>query len=646
MTLRLDAGPAPWLAAGVAAVVLAGIAIGLMGLAVTLYLGACVAAGLGLTWLVGLPLTIEERVAFGSVAGAMAATGLGFVVALLFGFGAGSVAAGVVLALAASAPGWLVASRDAERWRTGKPWPLLLLLLVAWPFTFLVLSRAYEYTPSGLVVWGIGVYSDWAAHLTYAGSFAYAHNLPPQYPIDPGHRMSYPFMVDYFAATLVALGSSLTSALVLTSGYLGLTLPAVMALAGARMVGSLAAAVTGVLVFALAGGLGFFGLLSDIDKYGLAALAHLPRLYTQDATQNLQLLNPVLAYLLPQRSVLFGLEVALIVAALLWVARAERADWRPYAAAGVLAGAAPAFHVHGYGTAVALAAFWALLDRRREYVAFFVPALALGVPQILWLVQPGAAQILWQPGWLAAADGHHDSWVWFWLANSGLFIPLLLVAQFKRGLLPGGFALHFAPLWLWFIVPNLFVFQPWDWDNTKFFVFWYAFGALLVGALLVHLARRSLEGGVLATGLAVVLCLSGALDISRTFDPAQGRARFTDAAGLQVAAWVRVNTSPGARFAVAPNHNEPVPTLGGRAVLAGYPGWLWTYGLSDWPQRIDEEKRVLTGAPDAGDLVARYDVSYVVIGPQELADGANAPYWTAHGTPVYASGPYTIYRVR
>ncbi len=641
------------LAAGLA-LALAAAAVSLMGLAVTAYLAGCLVAGCGLTWLTGLPLTLEERAAYGAVAGAMVVTAAGFVVALAFGFGAASIGAGLLIALVVSGPGWWRAgdlwraelAAASARWRRRSGWPLLLLLAVAWPFTLLVLGQAYDYNAAGLNVWGIGVFSDWAAHLTYAGSFAYGGNLPPQYPIDPGHRMGYPFMVDFFAASLVPLGATLTSSLVLTSGYLGLALPAVMCLAGARLVGSTAAAAIGVLVFALAGGLGFTGLISDVDRLGPAALQHLPRFYTQNEAQNLQLLNPLLAYLLPQRSVLFGLEVAMMVAALLWLAHKENAGWAAYAAVGVLTGLTPVFHVHGYGTAVALPAIWALIERRREWLAFFVPALVLGVPQVLWLVQSGATQLRWQPGWLAATNGHHDFWIWFWIKNTGVFIPLLLAGQLVRGILPAGVNLRLAPLWLWFLAPNLFVFQPWDWDNTKFFVFWYAFGAFVAGAVLVWLARRSLEGGVLASALAVLLCLSGSLDIARAFDATQNRPQFTDAGGLQVAAWVRRHTPAHAIFAAAPAHNDPIPTLGGRAVAAGYAGWLWTYGLPDWVVRLDEQQRILAGEPDALELVRRRHVTYVVIGPAEVAAGANSAYWLDHGTPVYTAGAYTVYRVR
>jgi hypothetical protein len=272
------------------------------------------------------------------------------------------------------------------------------------------------------------------------------------------------------------------------------------------------------------------------------------------------------------------------------------------------------------------------------------------------MLQGGTADIHWLPGWLADLPPHelaiglsaglHDGAIWFWLKNAGLFIPALLVAQLWPGTLPAGMAARLAPLWLWFLAPNLAVFQPWEWDNTKFLVFWFLFGSLAVGALLVRLARRGVEGAVIAGALAVLLCASGGLDLARALDRSQNTAVFIDSDGLAVAAWVREHTDPKAVFAVAPMHNEPVPALGGRRVVAGYGGWLWTYGLPDWVQKTEEEKRILAGDPDTPELLARDHVSYVVIGPQEVAFGASAAYWRAHGDVVYQAGGYTVYRPR
>src|SRR5207247_874104 len=75
------------------------------------------------------------------------------------------------------------------------------------------------------------IWGDWAAHLTYAGSFAFGHNFPPEFPVDPGHHLGYPFMVDFLAADLVPLRLSLPATLPATSGMLGLAFPTVLSLA-------------------------------------------------------------------------------------------------------------------------------------------------------------------------------------------------------------------------------------------------------------------------------------------------------------------------------------------------------------------------------------------------------------------------------
>jgi hypothetical protein len=650
-------GAVRWVGAGLVGLGLL-VVFWLTGWAAVALVG-CVVAGAGLTYLAGLPLTLEERLAYGTVVGGVAVTTADFLLASAFGLDLATVLAGLAVALAASAPGWWLA-RDrvrpeldemVARWKRREPWPLWALLAICWPFTLLVLARTYQFTAQGLIAGGAWSYADWAAHLTYAGSFAFGHNFPPQFPVDPGHRLAYPFMIDLLAASLVPLGTTLTSALVLSSGLLALAFPAVMYLAAVRIIGSRGGAALAVLVFTLSGGLGFVLFLDDVRRSGPGALQHLTTLATQNADQNTVWLNPVLAWLLPQRSVLFGFSLALLVMAMLWLAL-RRADghgveaWAPFAFAGVLTGLVPLFHLHAYGTIVALAAFWALLSRRRQWPAFFVPALALGAPAVLWMVGGGAASLRWQVWWLADAGGHSDGPVWFWLKNTSLLIPAMAAAFCWRGVLPRGVALHLAPIWLWFLVPNFVVFQPWDWDNTKFFAYWALFGALPVGALLARLLKSGLSDRVAAYALTGMLVLSGALDLGRSLDPNAMSAQFTDAGGLQVAAWARANTDPAAVFLVAPAHNEPIPTLAGRRVVAGYAGWLWTYGLSDWAEKTGDAQHMLRGDPGTLALLHRYGVSYVVIGPQELGGvGANPTYFDRVAVRVYSGGGYTVYRV-
>ena len=589
----------------------------------------------------------------------MAVTLAGFGVASLAGFSAAGVWVGVAIALAVSAAGWYLGRgrvlpdlrSAAGRWARrptlpGHPWPLLLVTLVAGAYVYQLLANAYHLLPSGLYSENQGTWADWAAHLSYAGSFAYGRNFPPMLPLDPGHHLTYPFLVDFLAASLVPLGASLTSSLELSSGLLGFAFAGVMYLAGVRLTGSRPVAALAPFLFALSGGLGFSYFFGDLQSSGLTALTHVPRHYTSMVDQNIQWLAPLLASMLPQRSTLFGFAIVPIVCALLFTAR-EQPGWQPFLFAGVLTGLTPAFHVHAYGTLVALAGFWALLNRRREWFHFFWPALVLGVPTVLWLLPEGGAHIRVQIGWLAAADGKHDSVFWFWIKNLGLFIPLLAIGQFVRGLLPTAWATHFAPMWLWFLVPNIWLFHPWDWDNQKFFVYWALLGSFLVAAVVVRVFRAGIVGAVAALGLLVVLMLAGGLDAARDANFSVGGYEFTDTAGLQVAAWARSNTDPKAIFLTAPEHNSAIPTLAGRRVVLGYPGWIWTYGINDWVTRQDDVQTMLQGRPQSLDLARRYGVAYVVIGPQEKQPpfAGNDVYWRANAVLAYSNAEYHVYKL-
>jgi hypothetical protein len=638
------------------------------------FLAAGAAAGFGITYLSGIGFTLEERAVFGAVLGAMTVavatfvpslvvkdvtlftTLLGLAVAVVLGgvglmFGRGRLIQDVIDARRR----WLAPLRTP-----GHPWPLAAVFLVCGAWTVHFLHQAYVYLPDGLYTGYVNIWGDWAAHLTYAGSFAFGHNFPPEFPIDPGHRLGYPFMIDFLAADLVPLRLPLTQALTATSGMLGLAFPAVLYLAAVRFTAGRAAAAIAVFLFLLSGGLGFIYLRDDVQRLGLGALLHLPREYTLNRNVNLQWLNPVLAYLVPQRSTLFGFSLTLIVLVVIWVALREKLGWRPFLFAGLVAAVMPLFHVHAYGTVIALAAFWALFNRRAEWIAFFLPAVLDGLPILIWMLPPDNTSICGnmpavhgyciQPGWLGFDSGTPwylfvPEWTWFWIWNTSLLLPAVVVAQFVLRALPTALPTWFSPMWLWFVVPNVVVLQPWVWDNTKFFVFWALLGSILVGALLAAMLKRGRLTAVLAVVVMGLLGLSGALDLARASDFSVSSNQFTDRGGLKVADWVRNNTSPDAIFAVADEHNSPIPTLAGRRELIGYSGWLWTYGLADYVQKGQDDKRILNGDPAAMTLVRKYHISYVMIGPQEVPRGASRAFWDQNATLVYDDGEYAVYRI-
>ena len=188
-----------------------------MELAAGLFLAACAASGFGITYLSGVALNLEERIAFGVVLGAMGVALASFVAAITVqDVTLVTVSAGLLIAVMVGIAG-LVAHRSQlrldltaarKRWlaplrSTAHPWPLVAVVLVCGIWTVHFLHQAYVYTPAGLFAGYVNIWGDWAAHLSFAGSFAYGRNFPPEFPIDPGYNLGYPFMIDFFAADLV-----------------------------------------------------------------------------------------------------------------------------------------------------------------------------------------------------------------------------------------------------------------------------------------------------------------------------------------------------------------------------------------------------------------------------------------------------------
>jgi hypothetical protein len=644
-----------------------------------------VAIGLALTYVSGLLLTLEERIFFGSVIGLMAVTLACLLTTQAFGMGvwqvtlpsiAVAIAAAVVFIRSGRVQFILDVSDFRSRlWarpgRAGNPLPLFLLLVITWGYLLHFVSQLYVIDGRGLVAGFINIWGDWSAHLSFAGSFAYGQNQPPTFFIDTGHRLTYPFGIDFLAGVLVTLGSTLPNALVISSGAMLVALPGVMYCAIFRLTDRRAVAVLAPLLFMLQGGIGFFDGLGRVFDHGLSAAWNLP--YQLDNNQPLgyHLPNPVLAYLLPQRSVLFGISIVLIGTSLLWMARR---DLKPKALlfVGTLVGLTPLFHVHGYATVVALAAMWAVWSRDRRWWVFFPPAVLLAVP-VLVLIAPdaGASSIHWMVGWEAfLPPGAYGTWgqdvvtwIWFWFKNLAFF-PILFLAAMWWKAIPRDLRQWLAPIWLWFLVPNVVAMQTWDWDNTKFFTYWCLFGCVLVAYALVLLWDRvlpRLPWGVspdtwtalaqprraLVVFLILTLTLSGAFDLATAINLRINQYSNASLGGMAAAAWVRDHTDPKSVFVTAPDNTEPIMELSGRRVVVGFPGWIWSYGDGFPGDRVAAVATILQGRPGTDALLKTYNVSYVVIGPIELGQPnfASLDYWNGHGQVVYLNSEYEILKV-
>ena len=170
-------------------------------------------------------------------------------------------------------------------------------------------------------------------------------------------------------------------------------------------------------------------------------------------------------------------------------------------AAGVIAGLLPLVHAHSFVVLMVVGAGIALLQRQwRNWFVFFFAASVVALPQMLWSTYGSAVDSTkffeWHLGW----DHGNENPVWFWLKNTGLFIPLTIAALLwsdKERLVSRRLLVFFLPFTLCFIIPNVLKMAPWIWDNIKVLYYWWLASAPLVALLL---ARLWDQGGIKSLG--------------------------------------------------------------------------------------------------------------------------------------------------
>jgi hypothetical protein len=532
-------------------------------------------------------------------------------------------------------------------------------------------NRALEITPDAWLAHYNNTWSDWSFHASYAAAFVYGHNLPPQNPIFAGTPFRYPFAPDFASALLLGGGWSIPAALAWPSWAMTVLALSGLILWARRLTGGIAAGVIAVTLTLLGGGLGFWFFFGDAARLGLMnTLLHIPRTYDRfDPPVNIQWYNPTLSYYLPQRSFVFGAAIVMAVLLLLtppllatpsfrWreTVMTIRSSWRrwtltneavAFLTAGALTGLLPLFHVHSLVVLGIVTGCWALLFPRPAWLGFFAIVILLAVPRLLMAVpgDPGAPPEHQYPRWLIGWMSGTDPPPWFWIKNTGLFIPLLLVALLSPLALPRRTRLLLAPFSVVFMVANLIKFQPWDWDNSKLLVFWYLGCAVAVGAILIRLFKAHPVGAVVAVLTWLSLVASGVLSLMQYLPPQGPAYVWFSAEEVQLAADLRRQTPPKAVFVTGEEPTNLVGDLAGRSVLMSYPGWLWSYGIN-YAQREADLSRIYNGGPVALDLMRHYHADYLLIGPNERSNfHPNVDYFKAQFRLLLHTPNYDVYAV-
>lgn len=468
------------------------------------------------------------------------------------------------------------------------------ITIIAWGvFLVKLFSQMMVVKADGIWAGGSNVWGDWAVHIGYIANWLYGKNFPPQNPFYAGIRLSYPFLFDFTSAILAKMGISVGWSLQLPGMIFGIILVVLLFRLTEKITQKQTAAAIAVMIFMFSGGLGWIYLGQGAKEA------------THYYEKNIQWVNFVISEMVPQRGILIGLCAALVVFILWWEGYNEN-NYKKYFLAGILAGLIPFFHAHTFMVLAAVSGFLFLLKPKKIWWYFFLPAGILALPQFAYFTPqvsgytPGFMR--WQLGWTAHVQ--NDNWVWFWIKNIGimfLVIPLAWINAWKRN---RKLFWIYLPFLLIFIACNLWVFQPWENDNSKLLRFWYLASAILAADWLVHLRK------IFAVLLLVSITLAGAIDAGSWLNFEKNKLMMWSKTDIILADWVKANTAKDAVFLTADTHNHWVVDLAGRKIVMGFKGWLWSWGINYSTREKDVEQMW-----NNGQIINSYNISYVVIGP-------------------------------
>jgi len=650
--------------------------------------------GFGLTYLFSDDETFLWRVGAGSIAGSAVFGLICFVLACFFGFSAAIIALSFLITLAPLA----VFSQKTHQSAFQKDWQkakgklegasfkkalrfgyYALFIVLFWLF----FDRTMVETAQGIFTGGSQNLGDLPFHLGAIFSFTEGNNFPPENPSYAFAKFSYPFMADLITAAFVAFGAKVRDAMMIQNIALAFSLLVILERFTFKLTNNrLAGKIAPILLF-FCGGLGFVWFLKDYWNGAQSLMEFLWKMPTDyTISDNFRFGNSLVTLFMTQRSLLLGMPLTIIVLQKLWETFSSQHNSEKqnsenqhsalstqHFAVGLLAGTLPLIHVHSLAVLFVVSAFLFVfrIDKWREWMAFGIGVAIVAVPELIWAMTGSATRltefVAWNFGW----DKRDLNFFWFWLKNTGIFIPLLILAlwmisndieqkneaaeiedktEADKSVHHSAFTvqhlLFYIPFLVCFLVANLAKLAPWEWDNIKVLIYWFVGSIPFVAVILAELWNKDKILKIAAAVCLIVLTFSGALDVWRTITKQTNYNVFSKDS-VAIAEQIKDKTAPNALFLNAPTYNSAV-VLSGRRSLMRYSGHLSSYGI-DYNEREMDVKRIYSGDAQFESLLKKNNIEYVIVSPEERGTvSVNDSIFTRF--PVIAeAGQYKVYKM-
>ncbi|MBE2205088.1 MAG: hypothetical protein IAE94_12200 [Chthoniobacterales bacterium] len=439
---------------------------------------------------------------------------------------------------------------------------------------------------------------DISLHLHMIRYLAGGVDFWPASPILAGVPLIYPLGIDLFNALLLCVGMPVERGLI--------------------WVGLLGAFLTGWSLWRWGGA---FALAALLFNGGLAGFLIFQTGSIQDFQADLPWKNFFLTMLVTQRGLLHALPSGLF---LLCVWREDffrTGSGVPRWVAFLLYVTMPIFSAHAFVfLSLILAGAFVVNPKKRKILLGFVACAILPATTAMFFVTGHfsiASGLRWLPGWMqgsemwlayvrtsGAAWLENSKW-FFWLWNFGVSLPLLCLLGWKIVKTRDREALCFAGTGLVVFLICCFVsLAPWEWDNTKLFLWaWLACAPFLWQMLsTLSLPLRGL--------LCLLLFFSGAVSLVGGLDGRHGY-KLTTRQELDTTAALLKDVPFEDRIVISPDYNHPVMLLG-RPVFCGYAGHLWSHGL-DYRDKWQLLENILKKKPGWQEVLKTIDAQWLFL---------------------------------
>ena len=513
----------------------------------------------------------------------------------------------------------------------------LIAVLATWGVFFTTMwPRMLFYGKTGIMGY-TDLWSDWAAHFGYAATFAYrsASDWFLSHPFFVHQKFTYPFLVDAISGLLIKSGLDQVASFVIPSIVLSLLLIIVLYTFYFEHLKSPKQAFLALTLFLANGSLGFIYFFSEQGDYS--------RLDNHD----IYWYNIVSCELLPQRSFLLGIVLALTIIILLqkWMTKKiEHTTCLKLILLSILTSLLMLCHVYSLVILLLIACALFLFNRHYHYYFIIYIGLSLALSLILYVVFFSGGTHLssfhWRLGWMS--DVRKTNIFYFWLLNFGLFLPIALVGIWKKKLITSPIILVSVIL---FILANVVQFQTWDWDTTKILTWGYLIFCIPVVTFLADIWKRNHVAKVFVVLIVLSMTATGFWSLARTFRTHDLSYSMWTYDEIKLADAFRQESKPTDIVLTSDDHHHFIPTLTGRPIVMGYRGWLWSYGFN----YNEEEKDIsgmYSGTNNAYELLKKYQIRYVVIGPSERANfNVNETFFSTQFEKILEDKNYRIYKI-